>query len=79
MSLEKKAKESHIARTEQFTGRIPETHEDDLPCFFKVSFPFSALLSLGLLSCFNSMWAGLLSKQGYGAFSASDVSVIGEV
>ena len=40
-----------------------------------VSFPCSALLSLGLLSFFNFMWAGLMSKRGYGAFFASDFLV----
>jgi hypothetical protein len=64
MSLEKKAK-------------TPETqiHEDDLPCIFRVSFPSAALLSLGLLSFFNFMWAKLLWIQGYGFFFASDFLV----
>jgi len=51
MSLEKKGKEK-IAETENIKTKTPETqmHGDDPTCTHRVSFPCSALLSLGVPS-----------------------------
>jgi hypothetical protein len=42
-----------------------------------VPFPPYSLLIYFLIM--NFMWAGLIRTQGYGSFSASDVSVLGDV